>query len=373
MPTVAHLPTPSLLLDLDVMERNLRHMAKRTKKLGVALRPHIKTHKCIEIGARQRALGARGITTSTLEEARAFAENGFDDVTWAFPVILTRLREVRELAERVTLRVVVDSHDAVHALAGLSVPLRVWLKVDCGYHRAGVEPASPIAVDLARAISDAPLLKFDGILSHSGHAYHEPGVEALRRVAAEERDVMVACAERLRAAGIPVHGVSVGSTPAMSAADDLSGITEARPGNYVFYDHTQVRLGSCTVRDCAVTVLASVVSAQPGARHAVTDAGALVMSKDTGLDDATARTMGEIFADYATGTLSPNVRLTALSQEHGVIREPLPVGTRVRILPNHSCLTVACFDQYHVVRGDEVVDRWEIRRERETGNGNPES
>jgi len=363
---IPSLPTPALLLDLDVMERNLRHMAERAETLGVTLRPHIKTHKCIEIGERQRALGARGITVSTLEEARAFADHGFDDVTWAFPVTLSRLDEVRDLAAHTTLRVVVDSGEAVRALQDLGTPLSVWLKIDCGYHRAGVDPSSNLALNLARAIADAPTLTFEGILSHSGHAYHHPGVEALQRIAAEERDVMVACAERLRDAGVEVPGVSVGSTPAMSAAEDLTGVTEARPGNYVFYDYTQVLLGSCTVRDCAVTVLASVVSAQPGAAHAVTDAGALVMSKDTGPGGVEPPTMGPVYDDYASGTLSSRLRLTALSQEHGVMQGPLPVGTRVRILPNHSCLTVACFDRYHVVRGDEVVDRWKIWRGRET-------
>jgi D-serine deaminase-like pyridoxal phosphate-dependent protein len=360
------LPTPALLLDLDVMERNLRHMAERAETLGVTLRPHIKTHKCIEVGERQRALGARGITVSTLEEARAFADHGFNDLTWAFPVNLSRLDELRDLAARITLRVVVDSSDALRALEHLATPLNVWLKIDCGYHRAGVDPSSRLALDLARAIADAPTLAFDGILSHSGHAYHEHGAEALRRVAAEERDVMVACAERLRAERIVVPCVSVGSTPAMSAAEDLTGVTEARPGNYVFYDHTQVLLGSCAVTDCAVTVLASVVSAQPGATYAVTDAGALVMSKDTGLDGAEQPTMGPVYDDYGSGTLSSTHRLTALSQEHGVAQGPLPVGTRLRILPNHSCLTVACFDQYHVVQGDEVIDRWKIWRARDT-------
>lgn len=364
MPSIDRLPTPSLLLDLDILERNLARMAERARALGVALRPHIKTHKCIEIGERQRALGAEGITVATLAEARAFAEHGFDDITWAFPVILSRLDEVRELATRITLRLTVDSRESVQALQRLGVPLRVWLEVDCGDHRSGVDPDSAVALDLARALHESSTLAFDGILTHSGHAYDTPGREAMARVAAAERDVMVDLAERIRDAGIPVDGVSVGSTPVMSAARDLSGVTEVRPGNYAFHDYTQVLLGSCTVTDCAVSVLASVVSCQPGADHAVTDAGALAMSKDAGRGDAPQATMGEIYEDYAAGTLRETVRLISLSQEHGVIHGPLPVGERVRILPNHSCLTAACFDEYQVVRGDQVVDRWRIRRER---------
>lgn len=364
------LATPCLLLDLDVVERNLRQMAGRAAALGVALRPHVKTHKCIELGERQRALGACGITVSTLYEARAFADHGFGDITWAFPVILSRLAEVRALASRITLRVVADSPETVDALAGLGRlggsdrPLHVWLKVDCGYHRAGVDPAAEESVLLAERIARSPGLTFDGILSHSGHAYHGGSRAEIAAIAEEERAVMAGFAARLRAAGIAVPAVSVGSTPAMSAVARLDGVTEARPGNYAFFDFTQVALGSCAVRDCGVTVLASVVSHRPGDGRFIVDAGALALSKDPGPDGV--ETMGEIFADYEAGTLRSGARLVSLSQEHGTVESDaqLPVGSRVRILPNHSCLTVACFDEYQVVRGGEVVDRWKIWRGR---------
>jgi D-serine deaminase-like pyridoxal phosphate-dependent protein len=361
---ISELPTPSLLLDLDVLDRNLAHMAGRAAALGVSLRPHVKTHKCIEVGRRQRDLGAAGITVSTLHEARAFADHGFTDMTWAFPVILSRREEIRELAGRVTLRLVVDSEEAVRGLEDLSLPLHVWLKVDCGYHRAGVDPGSPASLELARRIAGSSSLHFDGILSHSGHAYHGESREEIVAIAEQERQVMADFADLLRAAGIAVPGVSVGSTPAMTRVERLDGVTEARPGNYAFYDFMQVGLGSCGVRDCAVTVLASVVSARPGDPRCVVDAGALALSKDRGLDGTEPPSLGEVFADYEAGLLSPIARLTSLSQEHGILSKRRPVGTRVRILPNHSCLTAACFDDYVVVRGDEVVDRWKIWRGR---------
>jgi len=361
------LPTPCLLLDLDVVERNLRQMATRAAALGVALRPHIKTHKCIELGERQRALsssgGMSGITVSTLYEARVFADHGFGDITWAFPVILNRLAEARALASRITLRVVADSPEAVDALAGLRIPggppLHVWLKVDCGYHRAGVDPAAEESLRLAERIACSPALIFDGILSHSGHAYHGAGRAEIAAIAEEERSVMTGFADRLRAAGVAVPAVSVGSTPAMTAVARLDGVTEARPGNYVFFDRTQVALGSCGVEDCGVTVLASVVSHRPGTGRSIIDAGALALSKDTGPEAPAEELMGEI--------LGSDARLVSLSQEHGIVESPhrpLAVGERVRILPNHSCLTVACFDEYQVVRGRTVVDRWKIWRGR---------
>jgi len=361
---ISEIATPSLLLDLDVLERNLARMAQRAAALGVALRPHIKTHKCVEVARRQRELGAVGLTVSTLQEARDFAGHGFTDLTWAFPVILSRREEILELAERVTLRLVVDSEEAVRALEDMGLPLHVWLKVDCGYHRAGVDPESPASLELARRIAGSYSLRFDGILTHSGHAYHGRTREEVVAAAEQERQVMAGFADRLRDAGIAVPDVSVGSTPAMSVVERLDGVTEARPGNYAFYDFMQVGLGSCGVRDCAVTVLASVVSARPGDPRCVVDAGALALSKDRGLDWIEPPTLGEVFADYEAALLSPIARLTSLSQEHGILSKRRPVGTRVRILPNHSCLTAACFDEYVVVRGDEVVDRWRIWRGR---------
>jgi D-serine deaminase-like pyridoxal phosphate-dependent protein len=366
MTAVHNLPTPALLLDLDILERNLQRMTERTKGLGVALRPHIKTHKCIEIGRRQVELGAKGITVSTLYEAEVFADHGFTDITWAFPVVLNRLPQIERLAEHVRLGVVVDSAEALEALAATGARLNVWIKVDCGYHRAGVDPAGALVLDLARRLQESSTLSFDGLLSHSGHAYHAESRAALQAIAGDERDVMVRLAERMRHAGIDVRAVSVGSTPAMSAVDHLRGVTEARPGNYVFYDYTQVVIGAARPRDCAVSVLASVVSAPEGQAHSVVDAGALALSKDAGRDGGTPPTMGEIFANYAAGTLRDDARLTSLSQEHGIVSKRLAVGERIRILPNHSCLTAACWDDYVVVKGEEVVDRWKVWRGRET-------
>jgi D-serine deaminase-like pyridoxal phosphate-dependent protein len=356
--------TPALLLDLDVVERNLAHMAERARRLGVSLRPHIKTHKCVELGRRQLAQGAVGITVSTLFEAAAFARSGFTDLTWAFPLDPTHIPHARRIAEQATLRVVVDDLATAQALAGTG--LHVWLKVDCGYHRAGVDPSSQYALEVARALGAERGLTFDGILSHSGHAYRTRTRTEAAQVAEQERQVMVWFAELLRKDGVPVRGVSVGSTPAIAAAEDLSGVTEARPGNYIFYDRTMVLIGCCAPEDVGVTVLASVVSHQPGASHFVVDAGALSLSKDVGpthLDLPPA--MGEIRS-------APHLTLASLSQEHGVVRAATPaaiegkfaVGERVEIVPNHSCLTMAHFDEYVVIQGGKVTDHWKIERGR---------
>jgi len=357
--------TPALLLDYDVMERNLKRMADRARRLGVALRPHIKTHKCLELGRRQLEHGAEGVTVSTLFEAKAFARGGFTDLTWAFPLDPTHVAHVQRIGrDGVTLRVILDDLATAQALAGSG--LHVWLKVDCGYHRAGVDPSSRYALDVARELGAERGLSFDGLLSHSGHAYRTRNKEEASHVAEQERQVMVWFAELLRKDGIAVRGISVGSTPAMAAAKSLTGVTEARPGNYIFYDRTMVLIGCCEPQDVAVSVLATVVSHQPGASHFVVDAGALSLSKDLGPAHLGLETaFGEVKGH-------PELTVASVSQEHGLIRAATPaaidgkfkVGQQVEIIPNHSCLTEAHFDEYAVIEGGRVMDRWHIERGR---------
>ncbi len=363
MPPIDALPTPTLLLDLDKLENNIASMAATCERLGVALRPHIKTHKSPRIARMQSDAGARGITVATLYEARQFAEAGFEDITWAFPVPLSRIDQAVDLSRQITLRLVVDSAEAIEALQSTSASVGVFLKIDCGYHRAGVDPAEPEAFELAQRIEDSGTLRFQGILTHSGQAYCAHGRAELASIAELERSLMADFAERLRSQGIEVPTVSVGSTPAMSAVESLEGVDEARPGNYVFYDGTQAELGSCNVADCAVTVLTSIVSS--GRSHSILDAGALALSKDPGCSDIHRPNFGCGFHHYESGTLDPRLRVFSLSQEHGWLTGSHAVGTRIRLLPQHSCMTVAQFDEYVVVRGDEVVDRWAILRGRD--------
>jgi D-serine deaminase-like pyridoxal phosphate-dependent protein len=361
--TLDDIPTPALVLDLDRLENNLDWMARRCTELGVQLRPHFKTHKCVEIAEMQRDRGARGATVSTLFEATALIDHGFEDVTWAFPFIPSRITEAKRLAERATLRLVVDTSEAVDVLERDGTPFPVLLKVDCGYHRAGVDPSRPEARALAERIARSRTLMFDGILSHSGHAYDAPTPDGRADIAESERRVMTDFAGVLESDGVAVSTVSVGSTPSMRSVKSLDGVTEARPGNYALFDYFQADLGTCSPAECAVTVMATVVSSQPAAQHSIIDAGALALSKDPG-PARTSSAFGEVFADYAAGTLDPDHRVTGLSQEHGKLSGTLPPGSRVRVLPNHSCLTVAQFDDVYVARGGEVTGRWRIWRGR---------
>jgi D-serine deaminase-like pyridoxal phosphate-dependent protein len=363
MRSIYDLPTPALLLDLDVLEDNLRSMQQRTEQLSVALRPHLKTHKCVEIAMAQRELGCSGVTVSTLYEANVFADHGFDDITWAFPMPPARAQDVAGMGERVRFGVVVDSRPPIESLVRAGARVRVWIKIDCGYGRAGIRPEDPALVPLAASIEESPSLEFGGILSHSGNAYAAKSPMDARRIGAIERSRMVETVDRLREAGFDVPAVSTGSTPTMAHVASLEGVTEVRPGNYSLYDYTQVALGSCSAGSAAATVLATVVSPS-GPDRSVIDAGALAMSLDRGPAHGARAGFGRLYADYSRGLLRHNARIVSLSQEHGILDQSLAVGERVRILPNHSCLTVACFDTFQVVRGEEVLDCWKIWRGR---------
>jgi D-serine deaminase-like pyridoxal phosphate-dependent protein len=366
------LKTPSLVLDVARVRRNAERVSSRVKSLGARLRPHVKTHKCVEVARIQTEGHGGRITVSTLAEARAFLAHGFTDITYAVPVEPGKFEEALTLAgecERFSL-ITDDAEttrllDAAARRAGLTVNL--FLKVDCGYHRVGVEPHAREAVEIPRLISDSPNLRFAGLLTHAGHSYRARSREELLSIASAERDLLVELAERLRADGVEVPTVSVGSTPTVTHVEHLRGVDEARPGNYIFFDAFQATLGSCGFDDCALTVLSSVVHRDRARRKVVIDAGAVALSKDRGpVEFDPSCGYGRVLD---LGGRELGLRVAGLSQEHGEVLvedaatfERLKVGARVRVLANHSCLAAAQHDFYHVLEGGEVVDRWEIHR-----------
>jgi D-serine deaminase-like pyridoxal phosphate-dependent protein len=364
--------TPSLVLDAGRVRRNAARMSARMKELGASLRPHVKTHKCVEVARLQTEGHRGGITVSTLAEARAFAAHGFADITYAVPVEPGKFAEVVELARRgVRLKLITDDASIPPLLDGAAgragVALELFLKVDCGYHRCGVEPEDPAALDIPRLIHDSRHLRFAGVLTHAGHSYHARSKDELLALARHERDVMKELAARLRAGGLPVEDVSVGSTPTATHYDHLEGVSEARPGNYIFFDAFQAALGSCSFDDCALTVLAAVVHRDRTRRRVVLDAGAVALSKDRGPVEFDSECGFGRVLDLTGGDLG--LRVTSLSQEHGevlvgdeALLDRLKVGARVRVLANHSCLTAAQHAHYHVLEGGRVVDLWEIHR-----------
>jgi D-serine deaminase-like pyridoxal phosphate-dependent protein len=369
---LSDLPTPALVLDIARVRANAAHVAAIARRGNVRLRPHVKTHKCVEIARLQTEDSARALTVSTLAEARFFAARGFTDITYAVPIEPGKFADAIELSKSCErLALITDDAEIPaqlnEAARRAGIVLDLLLKVDCGYHRCGVEPDTPEAREIPRRISDAKQLRFAGILTHAGHSYHCANAEEVLTVARHERDLMCDFAEMLRGDGIEVPEVSIGSTPTITAIDHLEGVTEIRPGNYIFFDAFQATLGSCRFADCALTVLASVVHRDRARRKVVVDAGAIALSKDRGAVELDARCgYGHVLDLEGNDT---GLRVREVSQEHGQIEveddatfEHLRVGTRLRVLANHSCLTAAQHPFYHVLEGDSIVDRWEIQR-----------
>jgi D-serine deaminase-like pyridoxal phosphate-dependent protein len=362
--------TPAALVDLDRLEANTSRISQRVRNLGANLRPHVKTHKCVEAARFQIRGHFGGITVSTLAEARFFAGAGFRDITYAVPIAISRLEEAVEIGRSVdALHLLLDHESTFEAMSACArakgIRLSSFLKVDCGYHRAGVDPESEESVVLALRMARSEEVDFRGILTHAGHSYHARNAAEIKAVAETERSVMVRFAGRLARAGAPPPVVSVGSTPTVSLGESLEGVTEARPGNYVFYDRFQAAVGSCSIENAAFSVLATILGHYPERNEILVDAGGLALSRDEGpthLDPECG--YGEVFSADGRTPL-PSLRVRSLSQEHGKIQGLAPidypalaVGTKLRVVPNHSCLSAALFDRYHVIRGDAVVDEW---------------
>jgi D-serine deaminase-like pyridoxal phosphate-dependent protein len=368
------LETPAALVDLDAVERNTSQMSQRIRRLGARLRPHVKTHKCVEAARLQVRGHFGGITVSTLAEARFFGEAGFRDITYAFPIPIARIEEAADLSRTVeVLNLLLDQEQTLreleHCAAQKGIRFPVLLKVDSGYHRAGVNPARDESVALASKLAGSPHIDFRGILTHGGHSYHCRNPEEIRRVASEEREVMVGFAEKLRGANVPVAEVSIGSTPTMALTNCLDGVTEVRPGNYVFYDRFQAAIGSCAPDDMALSILVAVVGHYPEQNKLLINGGSLAFSMDPGPTHVDPDCgYGTFFSADGKNRLD-DLRLVSISQEHGQVAgvrsldfEAFPVGANLRVVPNHSCLASALYDRYYVTRGEEVVDDWKPTR-----------
>jgi D-serine deaminase-like pyridoxal phosphate-dependent protein len=363
---LASIATPAFLVEKNVVQRNCERMLEKARASGVAFRPHAKTHKVREV-ARMQHGGATGpITVSTLAEAEYFAEDGFRDVTYGVPVAPNRekLQRVESLARRIDcLNILVDSEETRRAVeeygASHDFVFDVFLKVDCGYHRAGVDPRSPDSARLAIALSRSERMRFRGLVTHAGHSYDAKDREEIRRIAAQEAGALTRFRALLASEGLGDIVRSIGSTPTATVVDRFVECDEVRPGNYVFFDAYQATIGSCALSDCAVSVLTTVVGSYPERGAIIVDAAALALSKDAGPTHVRPDIGYGVVCDLELRPL-PDMEIVALSQEHGKIRTGthVPVGTRLRIIPNHSCLTSAMFPEYHVLDGGSVVDVW---------------
>ncbi|HEV8660685.1 MAG TPA: alanine racemase [Thermoanaerobaculia bacterium] len=359
MDDFSQLTTPAFLVDRAIMQRNCDRMHAKAAASKVIFRPHVKTHKVAEIGRMQHGGEAGPITASTLAEVEHFAAAGFRDITYAVPIAPEKLSRAAEIARRIDrLNILVDSFETVDAIEAFGSTFDAFLKIDCGYHRAGVDPNDPASLVLARRMMSSKALRLHGLLTHAGHSYNAKSIEDIRAVAKQETAAVTKFRERLGTNLIR----SVGSTPTASVVDRFTDCDEVRPGNYVFYDAFQATIGSCRFEDVAVSVLTTVIGSYPERNALIVDAGALALSKDLGPDHIDPRFGYGVICNLDLHPLP--MKLVAISQEHGKVAtmQPLPVGMQLRVVPNHSCLTAAMYDQYHVVENRRIVDQWHPMR-----------
>lgn len=359
-----HENTPAVVVDLDRLERNIREMADFAAQNRVALRPHVKTHKSPAIAKMQLAAGARGITVATLREAEAMAAAGCDDILMAYTVVgPDKYHRLIELARRVRLAVAVDSSRGARplseAFSNAGISLDVMVEVDTGQHRCGVLPGTD-AARLATEVAALPGLHLRGIMTHEGHSYLQQDADAIARTARDAGEEMRKTAEEIRTHGISVPVISMGSTPTARLVGLEPGVTEIRPGNYVFYDMTQVTLGVVPYERCSLRVRCRVIS-RPAPDRAVIDAGSKTLSSDRGKYGAVAEGYGLVLKGDAP---IPGAVLERLSEEHGVMAIPagttLEVGDIVEVIPNHACPVVNLADTMIGVRNGENVERFAV-------------
>jgi threo-3-hydroxy-D-aspartate ammonia-lyase len=365
------LNTPAALIDVGRMVRNIDRMQQRMNSLGVKFRPHVKTTKCTEVVNAQLAAGAQGITVSTLKEAEQFFAAGIRDIVYAVGMAPGKLGQALALRRQgCDLTIVADSVACAEAIGAFGRShgevFEVWIEVDVDGHRSGIAPDDDLLITVGNALKDGGM-RLGGVLAHAGSSYEYDTHDALVRIAEQERSGCVRAAERLRAAGLPCDVVSIGSTPTALSAEHLEGVTEVRAGVYVMFDLVMHNVGVNATTDIALSVLTTVIGHQEEKGWAIVDAGWMAMSRDRGTQrqkrdfgyGLVCTESGEVLGDYV---------MSSANQEHGVISRTdapdheigrrFPIGTRLRILPNHACATGAQHPVYQALGEDGTVEAW---------------
>jgi D-serine deaminase-like pyridoxal phosphate-dependent protein len=342
--------TPALLVDAGQMQTNLTGMQLWANKHDVNLRPHIKTHKSIDFAQKQIAMGAKGLSVAKLSEAQKMASAGIDDIFIANQIAQpTKIKDLHHLHEKINLITGMDHEWHIDVLkkefTDCSKPLSVRIEIDSGFGRCGILPEDGRLVELARHISQKKWLKLEGLFTHAGQSYSAKSSIEISQIARKEAVDILKAKEVLALNGIEIATISVGSTPTAREVITIPGITEARPGNYIFYDGVQQALGSCKLDQCSLFVLATVIS-QPEENKIVCDAGSKALNLDRGAHSS------QILDGFGT-VLNIDGKIKSLSEEHGIIildkPETIKIGSPVLIIPNHACVVANLYDRYHVV------------------------
>lgn len=364
--TIAQLDTPALLLERGKVVANAARLRAHIEALGSKLRLHVKTAKCLEV-TRMVAGDSGPITVSTLKEAEVFASHGYRDILYGVAFAPGKLdRALKIVSSGVKLTVVLDSLESARLLAaamkGKAEKLAVLVEIDCDGHRAGLKPGNPEIVEIARALAGSGA-DVAGVMTHAGGSYDCRSIAAIRVVAEKERAAVVEAATALRAAGFAAPVVSVGSTPTATYGENLAGVTEVRAGVFVFFDLVMAGIDVCKVDDIALSVLGTVIGHQREKGWVLTDAGWMAMSRDRGTSSQKIDQGYGVVCDAAGAPLA-DLLVVSTNQEHGIVGRrgggaldaaQYPVGTLLRVLPNHACATAAQHDRYHVVDGSAQI------------------
>ena len=365
MDSLSSLPTPVVAIDHARLRDNIQTMQALAQSASVGLRPHTKTHKSTHIAKWQLEAGATGVCCAKLGEAEVLADAGITDIRLPYPVNpANQSRVLALLARGVTLSIIVDDLDVAREWSSRMVAagqkLNVLVKVDVGTHRVGIDPDAPNAVSVLTGVAGLPGLNFRGVLSHAGHAYNVGSSEEIRQVALKEIEIHTTLVAAVRKAGVEVAEVSVGSTPSSRFIKEQPGVTEMRPGNYVFFDRTQYGLEAASLDRCAMSIISTVVS-RPAADRVVFDAGSKTLTNDAARAFGGVTGHGLVYTDLETSVPDTSITIERLSEEHAVARVTpacaLKPGHRVRIIPNHACTVTNLADQLLLVEGLRVVDR----------------
>ncbi len=348
MPTL-FIQKPTLVLDPTKVQRNIDRMVSKAQNSGVIFRPHFKTHQSTQIGEWFCERGVTRITVSSVDMATYFADNGWTDITIAFPVNILEIEAIKALAKRITLGLLVESTETLQFLAQhLQLPVNIWLKADIGYHRTGILWTAPERfVSLAQSIKQIPHFTLQGILNHAGHTYAARSQAEVERLYQEMVSRMQSIRMALVTAGFTDTQLSIGDTPSCSLVDDLSAVDEIRPGNFVFYDVTQLEIGACRAEDIGLVVACPIVAKHPERNQLVLYGGAVHHSKEF-IEVGGTKIFGYVTRLIENGWEArlDGAYVAGLSQEHGLVTMPshtltqFKVGDVLAILPVHSCLTV---------------------------------
>jgi D-serine deaminase-like pyridoxal phosphate-dependent protein len=364
---ISELRTPTVLVDEVRVARNIDRMQSAVTARGRRLRPHAKTHKSPELARRQIARGAVGVCCAKIGEAEVFVDAGIEDIRVPYPIHPSNADRVLALLDRTHLSFIVDHLEvargwsSVMRAAGRNVD--VLVKVDVGFHRCGIDPDRAGAAELVAAVAALPGLRFRGLLSHAGHAYAAASDADVSAIATAEARTLTSLAARVRELGVAVEEISVGATPTARFSVEAEGVTELRPGNYVYFDRMQVALGSAAWDDCALTVLARVVS-RPADDRVILDCGSKTLSTDLARGGAVAG-YGAVLERLDSAVPDESLTIERLSEEHATVRvrdgrSPLAPGDHVRVVPNHSCVVSNLMDTVWLVSGETVSGRMEI-------------